>query len=249
MRCLNAVSTRLLLAACLSPAFAVAEPAPSNLIANISGRTTINLDGTWNSIMDPYETGLRMRFYQNAKARDKRDLAEYNFDTSEKLKVPGDWNTQRDTLLFYEGPVWYQRYFAYAKRPHTRVFLYFGAANYATRVWLNGQKVGEHTGGFTPFNFEVTGIISEGENSVVVEVDNTRQTAGVPARDTDWWNYGGLTRSVELVEVPETFIQNYFVQLAKELARRHCGMGAAQRSVTLRQSNHRNSRSTPQAVV
>lgn len=215
MRCLNVVSTRLLIAVCLLPAFALAEPAPSNLIANIPGRTTINLDGTWNSIMDPYETGLRMRFYQNAKARDKRDLVEYNFDTSEKLKVPGDWNTQRDTLLFYEGPVWYQRYFPYAKRPHTRVFLYFGASNYATRVWLNGQKVGEHTGGFTPFNFEVTGFVSEGENSVVVEVDNTRQTAGVPARDTDWWNYGGLTRSVELVEVPETFIQNYFVQLAK----------------------------------
>jgi len=215
MRFLNVVSIRLLIAVCLFPAFAVAEPAPGNLIANVAGRTTINLDGTWNSIMDPYETGLRMRFYQNAKARDKRDLVEYNFDTSEKLKVPGDWNTQRDTLLFYEGPVWYQRYFSYSKRAHTRVFLYFGASNYATRVWLNGQKVGEHSGGFTPFNFEVTGTASEGENSVVVEVDNTRLTEGVPARDTDWWNYGGLTRSVELVEVPETFIQNYFVQLAK----------------------------------
>ena len=215
MRCLTALSTRLLIAICLFPAFAVAEPAPSNLIANIAGRTTINLDGTWNTIVDPYETGLRMRFYQNAKARDKRDLVEYNFDTSEKLKVPGDWNTQRDTLLFYEGPVWYQRYFSYGKHTHTRLFLYFGASNYATRVWLNGQKVGEHTGGFTPFNFEVTGTVSEGENSVVVEVNNTRLTEGVPARDTDWWNYGGLTRSVELVEVPETFIQNYFVQLAK----------------------------------
>jgi beta-glucuronidase len=215
MRCLTAISTRLLIAVCLFPAFAVAEPTLTTLITNIAGRSTISLDGTWNAIVDPYETGVHGRFFQNAKPRDKRDLVEYNFDASEKLKVPGDWNTQRDTLLFYEGPVWYQRYFPYAKRPHTRLFLYFGAANYAARVWLNGQKLGEHIGGFTPFNLEITGNVAEGENSIVVEVNNTRLADGVPALNTDWWSYGGLTRSVELVEVPDAFIQDYLVQLAK----------------------------------
>jgi beta-glucuronidase len=82
-------------------------------------------------------------------------------------------------------------------------------------VWLNGKKLGEHLGGFTPFNFEITGAAVDGENSIVVEVDNTRHADGVPALSTDWWNYGGLTRSVELVETPETFIQDYSVQLAK----------------------------------
>jgi beta-glucuronidase len=95
------------------------------------------------------------------------------------------------------------------------VFLYFGAANYFSRVWLNGTKLGEHIGGFTPFHFEVTDQLVDGENSVVVEVDNTRHADGVPSLKTDWWNYGGLTRSVKLIEVPETFIENYFVQLAK----------------------------------
>jgi beta-glucuronidase len=76
--------------------------------------------------------------------------------------------------------------------------------------------VGEHEGGFTPFDFEVTDKIADGENSVVVEVDNTRRADGVPALRTDWWNYGGLTRSVELIEVPETFIENYEVHLAKD---------------------------------
>ncbi len=189
---------------------------PSPLIGNVSGRTAISLDGTWNTIVDPYETGLGSRFYENAKPKTKSDLVEYDFDRSPKLKVPGDWNTQRDSLLFYEGVVWYQRYFSYQKQAHVRTFLYFGAANYRARVWLNGVKVGEHEGGFTPFDFEVTDKIAEGDNSVVVEVDNTRRADGVPARNTDWWNYGGLTRSVELIEVPGTFIENYSVRLAKD---------------------------------
>jgi beta-glucuronidase len=186
------------------------------LIANVAGRSAISLNGTWNTIVDPYETGLGSRFYENSKPKSKSDLVEYDFDRSPKLRVPGDWNTQRDSLLFYEGVIWYQRNFSYQKRAHVRTFLYFGAANYRARVWLNGVKVGEHEGGFTPFDFEVTDKIADGENSVVVEVDNTRRADGVPALRTDWWNYGGLTRSVELIEVPETFIENYEVHLAKD---------------------------------
>ena len=194
---------------------AVAQPGPADLIANIPRRTTVSLDGTWNAIVDPYETGLRAKFYENAKAKDETDLVEYNFDTAGTLKVPGDWNTQRESLMFYENPVWYQRYFSYYKRAKTRVFVYVGAAHYQSRIWLNGKKLGEHTGGFTAFNFEATDALNHGDNSLVVEVNNARRADGVPGLDSDWWNYGGLTRSVELVEVPETFVQDYFVQLAK----------------------------------
>jgi beta-glucuronidase len=194
---------------------ALGQSAASNLIANIPGRTTISLDGTWNTIVDPYENGLRSRFYENAKPKTKSDLVEYDFDASPKLKVPGDWNTQRESLFFYEGTVWYQRYFSYQKKDHTRLFLHFGAANYRTRVWLNGKKLGEHIGGFTPFDFEIKDEIVSGDNSLVVEVNNARHAEDVPTLSTDWWNYGGITRNVELVEVPATFIQDYFVQLAK----------------------------------
>jgi beta-glucuronidase len=206
---------RIALIVSLLAQVAFAQPGPDNLIANISGRTTISLDGTWNAIVDPYETGMRARFYENATPKDKSDLVEYNFGAAGTLKVPGDWNTQRDSLMFYENPLWYQRYFSYHRRPHTRTFVYFGAAHYHCRAWLNGKKLGEHTGGFTAFNFEVTDSLNEGDNSLVVEVNNARQADGVPGLDSDWWNYGGLTRSVELVEVPETFVQAYFVQLVK----------------------------------
>ncbi len=206
---------RLLLLLLMCATFGYAAPNPAALLNNVPNRTTINLNGAWQAIVDPYETGLNGRFYLNAKPKDKHELVEYDFDKSDVLSVPGDWNSQKKELFFYEGPVWYKKSFSYRKREHTRIFLYFGAANYFTRVYLNGQALGEHEGGFTPFNFEVTDQIREGDNFVVAEVNNARRRDGVPTVNTDWWNYGGLTRDVMLVEVPETFIQDYFVQLAK----------------------------------
>jgi beta-glucuronidase len=95
------------------------------------------------------------------------------------------------------------------------VFVYFGAVNYRSTVFLNGEKLGDHEGGFTPFNFEATNLLRDGENFLIVEVNNMRRADGVPALKFDWWNYGGITRDVSLVELPQTFIQDYFVQLAK----------------------------------
>src|SRR5580704_3621631 len=195
------------------PAFAATGP--DSLISNIAGRTTISLDGTWKYIVDPYSTGFNMRLYENRKPKDKSELVEYDFDAAGSLKVPGDWNSQREDLLLYEGPVWYRKTFAYHKRAHTRCFLYFGSANYQAMVYLDGKTIGEHVGGFTPFNFEVTDQIAEGDNFLVVAVSDVRRPDGIPAPNTDWWNYGGITRDVSLVEVPEIFIQDSFIQLAK----------------------------------
>jgi beta-glucuronidase len=209
---------RLLLWLLLSMTFAsvgYAVAGPSALINNIPNRTTLSLNGSWHYIVDPYETGLKARFYTNAKPKDKNDLVEYDFDKSDVLNVPGDWNTQKKELFFYEGPVWYEKSFSYHKPEHTRVFVDFGAANYFTRVYLNGEALGEHEGGFTPFNFEITDKVKEGDNFLVVEVNNARRRDAVPALNTDWWNYGGLTRDVVLVEEPETFIQDYVIQLAR----------------------------------
>ncbi|HEV3196654.1 MAG TPA: glycoside hydrolase family 2 TIM barrel-domain containing protein [Bryobacteraceae bacterium] len=198
------------------------EAQPSSVI-NVPGRRTISLDGKWRAIVDPYEYGyydFRMQptktgFFLNAHPKDPSDLVEYDFDTSGQLDVPGDWNTQRENLFFYEGTIWYRQLFDYRKKADTRVFLHFGAANYEAIVYLNGEKLGTHTGGFTPFAFEITGKVREKGNFVVVKVDNKRLRDAVPTVNTDWWNYGGLTRSVSLVEVPATFVEDYFVQLKK----------------------------------
>ena len=192
-------------------------------VANVGARKTISLDGKWQTIVDPYEVGYYdfhqhpggAGFFRNQHARDKSELVEYDFDKSPLLDVPGDWNTQRPDLFWYEGTIWYKRSFDYQPKPGARVFLYFGAANYDAVVAVNGTPLGEHVGGFTPFAFEVTGKLRDKDNFVVVKVDNKRLREGVPQVNTDWWNYGGITRDVLLVEAPSTFIQDYFIQLKK----------------------------------
>jgi len=194
-----------------------------DLIANTDGRKTISLDGQWRTIIDPYEAGYYDYRYQasangyfkDAKPKNKSDLIEYDFDSSGSLKVPGDWNTQDDGLLFYEGTIWYKKAFDYQRKPNTRLFVYFGAANYLADVYLNGEKVGRHEGGFTPFNFEITNLVRDTGNFLIVKVDNKRRRDAVPTLITDWWNYGGLTRQVKLIETPATFVQDYFIQLQK----------------------------------
>ena len=194
-----------------------------SLIINVDNRNTLSLDGNWRIIIDPYENGYyeyrykpkKDGYFLNQKPKDKSDLVEYDFDKSEYLSVPGDWNTQKEKLFFYEGTIWYKKSFNYIKKENKRVFLYFGAANYDAIVYLNGEKLGKHVGGFTPFNFEVTNLIKDGDNFVVVKVDNKRLAEGVPTLNTDWWNYGGITRRVMLIEEPETFIRDYFIQLKK----------------------------------
>jgi beta-glucuronidase len=201
----------------------VAEARQSALITNVAGRHTVSLDGRWQTIVDPYENGYydyRYQprpdgYFQNAKPSNPGDLVEYDFDSSPQLSVPGDWNSQDERLLFYEGTVWYKKSFDYRKKPGGRLFVYFGAANYTADVYLNGRKLGRHEGGFTPFDFEVTGLVREGDNFIVVKVDNKRRRDAVPTLNTDWWNYGGLTRDVSLVEVPAVFIRDYFIQLKK----------------------------------
>ncbi len=185
-------------------------------------RPATSLNGEWGSIADPYFSGLfsfhheekKNGWFLNRKAQpDDPFPTEYDFSKAPKLKVPGDWNTQRASLLYYEGPMWYERDFSYAAKPHDHVYLRVGAANYRSWFWVNGQKVCEHEGGYTAFACDVTVALHDGSNFVVAAVDNTRHADNVPTLQTDWWNYGGLIREVSLIEVPETFIDQYDLHL------------------------------------
>jgi beta-glucuronidase len=214
-----------LLCAVLALPLRAAQP-----MLNAYSRPGLDLDGSWHVIVDPYENGYfdyrhqpydasphpTGGYFLDRKPAGKSDLVEYDFDTSPTLDVPGDWNSQDPKLFYYEGTVWYRRTFGYRPgTPDRRLFLYFGAANYQADVYLNGKKLGQHIGGFTPFEFEVTGLVRPEGNSLVVRVDNRRHVEAVPTINTDWWNYGGLTRDVRLVETAPTFIRDYRVQLKK----------------------------------
>ena len=190
-------------------------------LANVMARQTISLNGDWNYIVDIQEHGYydyRMKpsswgFFRNAKPRKPEDLIEYDFDKSPTMKVPGDWNTQDEKLLYYEGAIWMKRDFDYQKKDNKRAILYFGAVNYDARVWVNGQFAGRHLGGFTPFNFDVTDMVKDGKNTVILLINNKRHAEAVPTQIFDWWNYGGITRDVMLVDVDPIYIENYICHL------------------------------------
>ncbi|MFZ0745250.1 MAG: glycoside hydrolase family 2 TIM barrel-domain containing protein [Terracidiphilus sp.] len=206
----------------LVPCTAAWAESGSIVLTGADRRPSTTLNGEWASIVDPYFSGLfsfhheekKNGWFLNQKAKPGDPFPiEYNFATAPKLNVPGDWNTQRETLFYYEGPIWYERDFTYEPKEHTHIFLHVGAANYRSWFWVNGQKVCEHEGGFTAINCDITAAVHAGGNFVVAAVDNTRLEDGVPGLETDWWNYGGLTREVSLIEVPETFIDQYDLHL------------------------------------
>lgn len=203
---------------------AIAQEPTIELLQNVHARNTQTLDGLWQVIVDPLENGYYNHRYQpkdngyfkNAKMQSPSDLIEYDFDTSTELMVPGDWNTQWEKLYYYEGTVWYKRSFDFIPKNDQRTFVYFEAVNYEAKVYLNGEYLGTHIGGYTPFQFEVTGRLKEKDNFLVVKVDNKRKREAVPTVNTDWWNYGGITRSVHLINVPKQYISDYSIQLSKE---------------------------------
>ncbi len=162
----------------------------------------------FDQMNEPWTKG----YYADKRMESPSDLIEYDFDKSPVLEVPGDWNTQDPKYYFYEGTIWYRKKFDVPGLSEgQRVFLYFGAVNYRADVYLNTQKLGTHIGGFTPFFFEVTDLIKELNNSLIVKVDNKRLKEGVPTLNTDWWNYGGITRDVKLIILPSVFIRDYSI--------------------------------------
>lgn len=193
------------------------------LLVNIDHRPATTLDGNWHYIVDPNGRGL---YGASGEVRDngyalnehpvlvgERKGQEYDFATAPTLKVPGDWNTQDPTLFRYEGVLWYERDFTYQPKLDMRTFLHIGAANYRSYVWVNQVRICEHEGGFTPFDCEVTSALHPGSNFVVIAVDSTRLVDGIPSVITDWYNYGGLTRDVSLVDVPKAFVDDFDLHL------------------------------------
>ena len=188
-----------------------------------------SLDGEWTYSIDPYRDGAAgfhggpagdgHRRYDDTDvaARTQGDpiaLYEYDMDASPTATLPESWIGHAPQMRHYQGLVWYQKRFDAAATPGERQFLRFGAVNYRAEVWLNGERLGAHEGGFTPFAFEVTGKLREQGNRLVVGVDSQRDGLSIPPPVTDWETYGGITREVRLIAVPETFVDDAWVRLA-----------------------------------
>ena len=159
--------------------------------------SSIPLSGEWRFAVDPDGVG------------ETQGWADPGFDDSawSLVTVPHTWNVMPEHSNF-NGLGWYRRRFklpATAQDAHIR--LRFEAVYYQARVWLNGQYLGEHKGGYTPFEFDVSEIVElDGENVVVVQADNIRSTDRIPTERVDWWNYGGIVRDVSLEISSRAFV-------------------------------------------
>lgn len=214
-----------------APALPLATAKTSPLLVSADMRAGMDLSGPWHYSLDPFRAGLagfhgetpdrgqqRWREVDVRKemAADNRVLYEVDLANSPVTTLPSSWLTEAPELRYYQGLMWYQRTFPVPAERKGRYFLRFGAANYSTVVYLNGQPVGRHEGGFTPFAFEVTRLLRAGDNQITVGVDSQATEATVPPPVTDWENYGGITRPVRLISTPDTYVDDAWVRMTRD---------------------------------
>lgn len=183
----------------------------------MSGREVISLNGTWQYAVDQYDTCLRQRWFRERYA-DERGFTlpvDFSFDTWPEIELPVCWNVVRPEYIIYDGSMVFTKKFDFSKKDTEKVYLRIGAANYICRVFLNGEYVGMHRGGSTPAFFEITDYLQE-KNRILIATDSTRRPEQVPTENTDWFNYGGIYRDIELVCVPKVHIKDFRIALVPD---------------------------------
>lgn len=184
----------------------------------MEGRSTEKLNGRWHYVHDLYDVGFRDSWFKKRVKNPEglRDPWDFHPKDGKEIMLPCCWNTVDPKLFYFEGSVWFSREFEYKKdRGDERVFLRIGAANYDTKIFLNNKFLGNHIGGSTPFFVELTDTIIN-ENELLISVNNSRTGDSVPMKNTDWNNWGGLYRDIELVRVPQVFISEFSVSLVPD---------------------------------
>ena len=181
---------------------------------NTVSRAVIDLSGVWNVLL---ETG------------DEGEISvEHPLKKGDSVAVPGSFNDQLvdNEKRSHIGNIWYERYFSIPDYLSSeRKVLRFGSVTHAASVYLNGELIGEHKGGFTPFEIDISDNIRSGENRLTVCVSNIIDYTTLPVgvyteelvdgkvtRDVsenfDFFNYAGLHRPVKIYTTPKSFISD-----------------------------------------
>lgn len=178
-------------------------------------QTVQSLDATWHVARDPENVGREQEWFQ-------RD----GFPERVPVRVPGFFNP---VLPEYHGLVWYEHVFdaAVAAAPEEIVELRFTAVDHVAWVWLNGTFLGDHEDADEPFGFDVTDILRERDNRLVVRVLNPVDTeidgytlgqtshsskVNEPYTPGRGMNTGGIIKSVELAVTPRVAVLDSYVR-------------------------------------
>ena len=144
------------------------------------------------------------KFIKNAA-----DEVEAAKGEGESIALPHTWNAvdgQDGGNDYHRGTCWYVKKFAKPEKNETdKAYLEFCGAAMTAEIYLNGEKISRHEGGYSTFRVEITERLEE-ENTLVVSVDNSNNTTVYP-QTADFTVYGGLYRDVNLIIVPETHFE------------------------------------------
>jgi hypothetical protein len=173
--------------------------------ASQSAGQTFSLDGTWDFTVDSSGTWEADSVAQGANWRDAR--------------VPLSWQAQFEDLRDYQGVAWYRKSIIIPEIKNDKTLvLHFGAVDYVTEVFVNGRHVGSHEGGYTPFEFDITGLVRQGENELLIRVMdpvlNGNGTEGIryqniPHGKQSWYvQTSGIWQSVTLTMRPLTSLKS-----------------------------------------
>ncbi|MDB5460079.1 MAG: Beta-glucuronidase, partial [Caulobacteraceae bacterium] len=219
---LGAVAGGAVAAASAQAADAAPGPLPSAQPVSLlyphesATRSRRDLSGLWRFQLDPEDLGERQRWFEG-------------LNTSRRIPVPCSWNDLFDDAQNYFGPAWYETEVWQSPAEQGRqVYIRFGSALYHAKVWLNGELLGEHQGGYLPFAFDVTSAARPGvANRLVVRVENELRLDRVPAipdgrtarfyqedypqTTYDFFPYAGLNRPVLLCTAPRTHLHDLTV--------------------------------------
>lgn len=159
------------------------------------------LNGTWLFRTDLYNKGEQEQWYLSDQAPDHWD----------EMQVPGNWDLKNE-YADYVGKAWYRRSFEVPSSWNDEnVRLVFEAVYNDTKVWINGQEVGEHAVGFLPFWFDINKYLKYGEeNTLVVMADNTFKRGAI-------WNWGGIRRPVWLEVTPQLRLESQHITARPDL--------------------------------
>jgi beta-glucuronidase len=192
-----------------APAQTAAGPSPTGGPAEVR---RVSLNGQWKFAADYQNWGDKAEWFSPK-------LGDGVWDT---VTVPHTWSHDPRFMGFI-GAGWYRQKFTaptVARGEHVR--LAFGAVFRRARVWLNGELLGAHDFGYTPFEFDVTGRLKPGEsNLIVVCADNswTKAFGAAPQQQVvAWWDDGGIIRDVELLIGPAVYVAKQKVEATPNLA-------------------------------
>ncbi|WP_134700871.1 beta-glucuronidase [Ammoniphilus sp. YIM 78166] len=179
-------------------------------------RALIDLNGIWNFKLDT-GTGIQEKWY------------EEKLNGTMRMAVPSSYNDIGVTadIRNHVGWVWYEREFSVPTLLNSeRIVLRFGSATHTAKVYVNGELVMEHKGGFTPFEAEINAYLQAGKNRLTVAVNNIvdettlpvgiyteREVPGVGkvirnSPNFDFFNYAGLHRPVKIYTTPWIYVQD-----------------------------------------